>query len=149
LKGRSKARPAAGGRTKAARSSAARAKAGAARARTRRAAQAAARRSKGAHAAPLRSERAAARPRLPGGELLTCREFIEFLDAYLDGELSAAETDAFDWHMAACAPCVAYLESYAQTIRLGKMALGGADEPVPAEVPEELVAAILASRRRR
>jgi hypothetical protein len=41
---------------------------------------------------------------------------------------------------------VGYLESYRETIRLGREACEP-DGPLPEEVPEELVEAILASRR--
>ena len=41
-----------------------------------------------------------------------------------------------------------YLKSYEETMRLGKAVFADPDAPVPANVPEELVQAILASRRR-
>lgn len=80
--------------------------------------------------------------------MIACREFVEFVARYLDGELAAAEQAEFDAHMAACPWCRAYLETYRETIALGKVALEANDEPVPEEVPEELVQAILAARRK-
>jgi anti-sigma factor RsiW len=77
---------------------------------------------------------------------LTCREVLDFLAAYLDGELAADARAAFERHLARCPACVSYLESYRETIRLGREAWD-ADGPVDEEVPEELVAAILAVRR--
>jgi anti-sigma factor RsiW len=77
---------------------------------------------------------------------MTCREFIEFLWRYYLGELSAAERAEFDEHLAECPDCVAYLQSYAETVRLGQGAFADADASVPAEVPEELVQAILRRR---
>jgi anti-sigma factor RsiW len=48
-------------------------------------------------------------------------------------------------HLASCPSCVAYMKSYRATWRLGQDALRG-DEPAPADVPEDLVRAILAAR---
>ncbi|NOT54468.1 MAG: hypothetical protein HOP18_07675 [Deltaproteobacteria bacterium] len=79
---------------------------------------------------------------------ITCREFIEFLSAYLAGELSPASQAEFDFHLSDCPDCALYLQSYEDTIRLGKEALTDLDAPVPAEVPAELVQGILATWRR-
>jgi anti-sigma factor (TIGR02949 family) len=76
-------------------------------------------------------------------DTLTCHELFDFLMAYLDGELPEAERSAFESHLAACPPCLVYLETYQDTVRLGKAACCEPDVP---EVPEELVQAILASR---
>ena len=51
----------------------------------------------------------------------------------------------FDRHMAACPSCVDYLKTYEKTIELAKTC---ADNPVPDEVPESLVQAILEARKR-
>jgi predicted anti-sigma-YlaC factor YlaD len=75
---------------------------------------------------------------------LSCRDAIEFLAAYLDGELAPAVAAAFEAHLSVCAACVEYLSDYAQTIRLAREA-----EELPGEVPEELVRAIVAARPRR
>jgi anti-sigma factor RsiW len=79
---------------------------------------------------------------------LSCRELIEFLADYLDGELSAAQRVAFEAHLAVCPYCVDYLASYRETIHLGRRALA-AEAEVLEEVPAQLVAAILAARGRR
>jgi anti-sigma factor RsiW len=79
--------------------------------------------------------------------LLTCRELIDFIAAYLDGELPDAERDDFERHLSLCPHCVHYLESYRETLRLGQQACSG-DEAVADDVPEELVEAILAARKR-
>lgn len=76
---------------------------------------------------------------------LSCRELIEFLIAYLDAELPADEHATFEAHLALCPDCVDYLASYRETIRLGRLAFE--TEP-PAEVPDELIDAILATRKR-
>jgi anti-sigma factor (TIGR02949 family) len=77
-------------------------------------------------------------------ERITCHELFDFLMSYLDGELPPAEREVFEAHLAACPPCVVYLETYQETVRLGKAACS--DPALPDEVPEELVQAILASR---
>jgi anti-sigma factor RsiW len=78
---------------------------------------------------------------------MTCREFTEFLATYLEGALPAEQRTLFEAHIEGCAACVRYLRSYRETMRLGRGAFTP-DEPVPDEVPEELVQAILAARRK-
>ena len=80
---------------------------------------------------------------------MTCREVIEFLAEYLAGELPPEQGKVFTEHLDACPDCVAYLKSYEEAIRLGKIALSEPDESVSDDIPEELVQAILAARRRR
>jgi len=79
---------------------------------------------------------------------VTCREFVEFLYDYLIGGLGADRTADFNAHLAACPSCVAYMRTYEASIRMGRAALGPSDDPVPADVPEALVRAILAARRK-
>jgi len=74
---------------------------------------------------------------------MTCREVVEFLMAYLDGELPEEERRVFEEHLAECEECVAYLASYQRATRLGATAW----EEEPCEAPPELVDAILAARR--
>ena len=80
---------------------------------------------------------------------MTCRELIDFLGAYLDGQLSEEVRLRFAEHLAACQECSAYLESYRATVQVAKRAFKHPDDPVPADVPEDLVKAILAARRKR
>jgi anti-sigma factor RsiW len=76
---------------------------------------------------------------------ITCREFVEFLADYLGGELDAARRDEFELHLACCPSCVAYMKSYRATERLERGTLLGVDH-VPADVPGDLIRAILAAR---
>jgi len=76
---------------------------------------------------------------------LSCREFVEFLADYLSGRLPPGRLAVFNAHLAACPSCVSYAKTYAEAIRLGKR-VAKADEPAPADVPPELVQAILAAR---
>ena len=76
--------------------------------------------------------------------LITCRELIEFLGEYTDKTLSPSQVYEFERHLKVCPSCVAYVEAYQQTIKLGKIALVPSDQPAP--VPESLVRAIRAAR---
>ena len=75
--------------------------------------------------------------------MITCRQFIDFLGSYRDNDLTPDQRVEFERHLLACPSCVAYLETYEKTILLARAA---ADEPVPDDVPESLVQAILAAR---
>ena len=82
---------------------------------------------------------------LPGHEL-SCREFVEFLDAYLNGELAEGSRIVFDRHLEACPDCRNYLDSYRVTVRLGRLALRDEERLPETQIPEELVRAILETR---
>ena len=77
---------------------------------------------------------------------MTCREFIEFLYDFDAGGLADAERAVFDEHLAECENCQVYLRTYRQAVRLGKAAFAATGDALPAEVPDELVAAILSTR---
>jgi len=80
---------------------------------------------------------------------MNCREFTEFLHDYLFGDLPADERAEFDRHLGECPWCVAYLDSYQKTMQLERAAFPAPkDAPPPADVPEELVQAILRARQR-
>ena len=78
---------------------------------------------------------------------MNCREFVEFLMDYLDGSLPEDQAATFNTHLADCPCCVTYLDSYRETVRLGKCVCDGPEGPVPSDVPEDLIKAILAARR--
>ncbi len=77
---------------------------------------------------------------------LTCREFVDFLDDYLSGALSDEQRAAFNAHLAICPSCVAYMKTYQASVQMGKAVLKRSEDPVPGDVPEDLVRAILAAR---
>jgi anti-sigma factor RsiW len=79
---------------------------------------------------------------------VTCREFADFMADYLSGELSADVRASFDRHLVLCANCQRYITSYEETVKLGKAAFDDEKAAVPADVPEELVRAILKARHR-
>jgi anti-sigma factor RsiW len=74
---------------------------------------------------------------------VTCREFVAFLLDYVDDGLPSVERERFDAHLAVCPDCVRYLRDYREVIKSGRLA---ADE-WPADVPDELVAAIVGARK--
>ena len=82
---------------------------------------------------------------------LTCRDFIDVIMAWLDGDLAPATRTLFDEHLAECVDCAHYLRSYQMTVALGRSVWGPhkPSGPVPDDVPEELVQAVLATRKRR
>jgi anti-sigma factor RsiW len=78
--------------------------------------------------------------------VLTCREIADFLLDYVSGELPDVHVAQFERHLAVCPACVDYIRSYKAAIQLSRNAF---DELVDeTAVPEELVQAILATRRR-
>ena len=79
---------------------------------------------------------------------MTCREFADFMMDYLAGELLPQVRQQFDIHLTLCSNCRKYLKSYEETVRLGKLAFDDDEALVPAEVPEDLVKAIIAACRR-
>lgn len=76
---------------------------------------------------------------------MTCREVIDFLMEYLNGELSPAQKSSFDHHLSLCPACQKYLASYRTAVELGKKSLKEEDVP---PVPEALVKAILAAKKK-
>jgi anti-sigma factor RsiW len=77
---------------------------------------------------------------------MTCRDILDFLMDYEAGAVTAEERAVFEAHLGVCPPCVAYLKSYRITVELGKTAYGG--EEAEPRMPDELVTAILAARKR-
>jgi anti-sigma factor RsiW len=75
---------------------------------------------------------------------MNCRDMTDFLMAYLDGELPEAERRRFELHLGDCPPCVSYMDSYRDTLRLGRCSCEDTHAP---PLPERLVQAILAARR--
>jgi anti-sigma factor RsiW len=80
---------------------------------------------------------------------ITCRELIDGLDAYVDGSMPAEQRAEVDRHLAVCPDCINYVKNYRQTIAIGKAVFKDPDAPVPADVPSDLLKAILAGVKRR
>lgn len=52
------------------------------------------------------------------GRDMTCKELVELVTAYLDGELRGRRLRRFEAHLAGCDGCTAYLAQMRETIRL-------------------------------
>jgi anti-sigma factor RsiW len=82
--------------------------------------------------------------------VLTCRDAVDLLAAYVEGELDPFRTRALLRHLARCRDCEAYLDGYRKAIALGRAACAGEHEGFASrgdDVPEGLVRSILAARR--
>jgi len=78
--------------------------------------------------------------------LITCRELIETLDDYVEDRMGGRAREAFEAHLPLCPDCESYLASYRRTVEYGRAAFADLPAAPPAEVPEELILAILAAR---
>jgi anti-sigma factor RsiW len=75
--------------------------------------------------------------------MMTCREILDFLMEYLDGNLSAAQRAMFEEHFAVCPSCVAYLHNYRQTMKLVRSVRC---KYKPEGISEELLQKVVAAR---
>jgi anti-sigma factor RsiW len=80
--------------------------------------------------------------------MITCKEFEGFVLNYLDGDLPVSQQTIFELHLKICRECREYLAAYQRSIELGRAVFDAPDEPVPQDVPEDLVRAILDARDR-
>ncbi len=78
--------------------------------------------------------------------MITCRQFEDFILAYLEGELPEKQRFVFELHLKVCPECRDYLAAYKRTIEIAKRAFEEPDRPVLADAPENLIRAILAAR---
>jgi anti-sigma factor RsiW len=81
--------------------------------------------------------------------MITCRELAEFLDDYVSGQLDPLRAQEFERHLKVCRTCVNYLNSYRQTIAMGKAAFADDAAQAPADVPPALIRAILDSASKK
>jgi anti-sigma factor RsiW len=72
----------------------------------------------------------------------TCRELIDFLDDYVAGDLPRDHAEGFEWHLARCPSCVAYVASYRDTIRAAQHACAIEIEDVPPDVLTAILATV-------
>ncbi len=80
---------------------------------------------------------------------MTCQEIADYLMQYLEGELTPSQQETFEMHLQECPDCMAYLESYAMTIKASQSAYSDDGCFNMTEIPEDLVNAILASQQVR
>lgn len=78
--------------------------------------------------------------------MITCQQFEDFILAYLEGELPEKQKFVFELHLKLCRECRDYLAAYRRTIEVSKRAFEEPEQPLPDDVPEDLVKAILAAK---
>ena len=78
---------------------------------------------------------------------MTCREFVHFIDRDLEGDVTLRQRFCFRLHQILCPNCDHYLATYRQSLAAARRALAEQSDEAPAEVPTDLVRAILAARR--
>lgn len=79
--------------------------------------------------------------------MITCRDCVEFLADYLEGNLPDEQRQTFEQHLKLCPPCERFLNTYEDTIRMAKHCLCTPTDEMKKQVPEELVQAILKARK--
>ena len=79
--------------------------------------------------------------------MMTCKEFEDFVRAYVDDELPARQRSKFELHMRLCQECRQYLQAYQRTVEVSRAVLSTQKQPIPDDVPEDLVKAILKARK--
>ena len=77
---------------------------------------------------------------------MACKEFVDSLGAFRDGELTWPDRIRAEEHLNSCGDCSVYLRGYERTIELTKRVAG--DSGFSAPFPENLVRRIMAVPRR-
>ncbi|WP_108881488.1 zf-HC2 domain-containing protein [Anderseniella sp. Alg231-50] len=78
--------------------------------------------------------------------MITCAEFEEFILSYLDGSMSNRQRRIFEFHLAVCRECRDYLAAYRSAMTVTRDVLDAQTTETLADVPEDLVSAVLAAR---
>lgn len=78
--------------------------------------------------------------------MITCEVFEDFILAYLEDELTLRQKLIFETHLKLCRECRDYLKVYRFSMELAKLGVKEADALFPAEVPEDLVKAVIEAR---
>ena len=75
---------------------------------------------------------------------MTCREFSDFISAYLAGELDPGVRQVFERHLSRCPNCSEYLAQFRRTVGVARTSFEVEGDPVEKYgIPDDLVAAIL------
>jgi len=78
--------------------------------------------------------------------MMTCQEFEAFVSDYIEGELSSQQCAQFERHIKLCQECRQYLQAYQRTVEVSRAVFPVPDNPVPDEIPENLIKAILEAK---
>ncbi len=68
--------------------------------------------------------------------MLRCRDLVDLLEQYLEGELDPVTADALERHLAGCRPCTAFLHTYRSTVRTTRRLR---EDQLPPELRERLL----------
>jgi len=79
--------------------------------------------------------------------MITCEEFEGFVVAYLEDQLPQRQRSVFEFHLKICRECRDYLAAYRRTVELGKAAFAEPAAPMPDDVPDDLIKAVLEARK--
>ncbi len=79
--------------------------------------------------------------------MISCREFEAFLIDYFEDSLPKRQRLIFEMHLKLCRECREYLIAFKRSIDVSKRVCADLDEPTPADVPEDLVRAIIDARK--
>ena len=80
---------------------------------------------------------------------ISCREFEDFVYDYYERQLPEERRPLFEYHMRICPMCESAFKAYVHTIELTGRIFEKQDKMAPTdEVPQKLVNAMLAARRR-
>ena len=78
--------------------------------------------------------------------MITCRQFEEFITDYLDGTLPERQRKRFEFHLRVCRECREYLAAYQASITAAKSSMDDPDPIDLADVPDDLINAVIAIR---
>lgn len=78
--------------------------------------------------------------------MITCKAFEDFMLDYVDGDLPRHQRILFESHIRRCRECRQYLQAYQRTLEVSRAVFHAPDAPVPDDVPEDLIKAILKAR---
>jgi len=80
---------------------------------------------------------------------ITCAEFEDYLMDYHEGDLPAPQVELFERHMKLCGRCQASLAGYVKSIELGQKLFESRDAPLPEEVPDHIISAVMDAMKAR
>jgi len=79
--------------------------------------------------------------------MITCKEFEDFMQCYLDDELADIKRTLFERHLRVCRECRDYLAAYQRTMEVNQAVFHHDNGPVSDDVPENLIKAIIEARK--
>ena len=79
--------------------------------------------------------------------MINCQECADFIIDYVEGNLSDGVADDFKIHLEKCPPCLEYVESYRETMRVTKSLCCEEEKKKLGCCPESLIQKILLLRK--